>query len=219
MPKAHTKFVCQQCGGQYPTAYGRCPSCGEWNSMVETLERVETGGTLSRIPSSRGEPPMPPSQVENVQHRRLQIPMEEFNRVLGGGVVPGSVVLLGGDPGIGKSTLLLQVGNLAAAKFGAVLYATGEESPEQVKLRAERLGEIAPQLHILAETDVDIIAEYARQMNPALLIVDSIQTMDTGDLESAAGSVGQVRESAARLGRLAKQRHRHFSRGPCNQRG
>jgi DNA repair protein RadA/Sms len=135
----------------------------------------------------------------------MRLPFEEFNRVLGGGIVPGSLVLLGGDPGIGKSTLLLQVGNLVAQDCGPVLYATGEESAEQVKLRADRMGSIAPDLYIVAETDVDVISDLATQMNPALLIADSIQTMRTEDLDSPSGTVGQVRECAARLTRLAKQ--------------
>lgn len=204
MPKTHTKYVCQQCGGQYPTGYGRCPGCGEWNSLVETLDRpavIRTG--FPRVASSVGAP-VPLAGVESIAYRRLRLPLEEFNRVLGGGVVPGSLVLLGGDPGIGKSTLLLQVSNLAAANAGPVLYATGEESAEQVKLRAERLSGIADDLYIVAETDVDVIADHARQLNPVLLVVDSIQTMQTGDLDSPSGSVGQVREATARLTRLAK---------------
>jgi DNA repair protein RadA/Sms len=148
---------------------------------------------------------MPLAEVESAAPRRLQLPLAEFSRVLGGGIVPGSIVLLGGDPGIGKSTLLLQASNLAALHCGRVLYATGEESTEQVKLRADRLGTIAPDLYILAETDVDTICELAERMQPALLVVDSIQTMQTADLDSPAGSVGQVRESTARVTRLSKQ--------------
>jgi DNA repair protein RadA/Sms len=142
--------------------------------------------------------------VESVAYKRLRLPLEEFNRVLGGGIVPGSLVLLGGDPGIGKSTLLLQVSNLVATHCGPVLYATGEESAEQVKLRAERLSAIASDLYIMAETDVDEITSQAQQLNPTLLVVDSIQTMQTADLDSPSGSVGQVREATARLTRLAK---------------
>jgi len=172
---------------------------------VETLDRPEAQPRrVAGVPNGSA-PPMPLAHVESVAHKRLQLPLEEINRVLGGGVVPGSLVLLGGEPGIGKSTLLLQVSNLAAQHFGTVLYATGEESPEQVKLRADRLGSIAAELHILAETDIDIIIGHASQMHPALLIVDSIQTMQTSDLESAAGSVGQVRESTSRLAKLAKR--------------
>ena len=204
MPRAHTKYVCQQCGGQFPTGYGRCPSCDSWNSLVETIERPATVRSgLSRIVVSDSAATKLAS-VESIGYRRMSLPLEEFNRVLGGGIVPGSLVLLGGDPGIGKSTLLLQVGNLAAEECGPVLYATGEESPEQVKLRADRLSCISKNLFILAETDVDVIADVAAQMKPALVIVDSIQTMRTAELESAAGTVGQVRESASRFARLAK---------------
>jgi DNA repair protein RadA/Sms len=204
MPKTHTKFVCQQCGGQYPTGYGRCPGCGSWNSLVETIDRPAAARTgFPRVAASSAAP-VPLAEVESIAYRRLQLPLEEFNRVLGGGIVPGSLVLLGGDPGIGKSTLLLQVSNLVATHCGPVLYATGEESAEQVKLRAERLSAISPDLYILSETDVDAILGFAAELNPALLVVDSIQTMQTSDLESPSGSVGQVRESTARLTRLAK---------------
>lgn len=204
MAKAHTKYVCQQCGGQYPTAYGRCPNCGSWSSLVETIDRPSrAGGFPGLVGHSQG--PVALASVASAGSSKVLLPLEEFNRVLGGGLVPGSVVLLGGDPGIGKSTLLLQVSNLAAAHAGRVLYATGEESVEQVKLRADRLGPISSDLLILAETDVDTIADLAQQAEPALLVVDSIQTMYTGDLDSPPGSVGQVRESTARLTRLAKR--------------
>ncbi|MBV9282783.1 MAG: DNA repair protein RadA [Chloroflexi bacterium] len=205
MPRSHTKYVCQQCGGQYPTGYGRCPGCGSWQSLVETIDRpAGARGGFPRVVSASSTP-VPLARVESVEHRRLRLPIEEFNRVLGGGIVPGSLVLLGGDPGIGKSTLLLQISNLAALHCGRVLYATGEESAEQVKLRADRLGGIAPDLYILAETDVDAIIGAAQQMEPALLVVDSIQTVQTADLDSPSGSVGQVRESATRLTQLAKK--------------
>lgn len=204
MPRTHTKFVCQQCGGQYPTGYGRCPGCGSWSSLIETLDRPVTGRSSVSRALNGVAAPIPLAAVESVAQRRLQLSLPEFNRVLGGGIVPGSVVLLGGDPGIGKSTLLLQVSNLVALQHGTVLYATAEESAEQVKLRADRLGTIAPELLIMAETDVDAIASYAAEIRPALLVVDSIQTVQTLEMESAAGSVGQVRESASRLTRLAK---------------
>lgn len=204
MAKPHTKFVCQQCGGQYPASYGRCPSCGAWQSMVETIDRpVGAHGGFPRAISTT-ETPVPLLSVSTLEHQRLVLPLQEFNAVLGGGIVPGSLILLGGDPGIGKSTLLLQVSNLAALHCGAVLYATGEESTEQVKLRADRIGEVSPNLLILADTDIDVIAQHAQQLQPSLLVVDSIQTMHTADLESPAGSVSQVRECTARLTKLAK---------------
>lgn len=203
MPKLHTKYICQQCGGQYPTEYGRCPGCGSWSSLVETIDRPAASRNGS-LRGNLGSGPIPLHTVENVAHRRLRLPIEEFNRVLGGGIVPGCVVLVGGEPGIGKSTLLLQVSNLVAQNSGSVLYVTGEESTEQIKLRADRLGAVADKLYILADTDVDVIAEHAQRMKPALLVVDSIQTMRSAELDSASGSVGQVRESTARLTRLAK---------------
>ncbi len=203
MPKVHTKYICQQCGGQYPSEYGRCPGCSAWNSLVETIDRPAS----SRNGSMRVDPnssPVPLHSVENVEHRRMRLPLEEFNRVLGGGIVPGSVVLLGGEPGIGKSTLLLQISNMVADSAGTVLYVTGEESAHQVKLRADRLGDVSSELYILADTDVDTIAEHTIRMGPSLLVVDSIQTMRSPELDSAAGSVGQIRESTAKLTRLAK---------------
>jgi DNA repair protein RadA/Sms len=184
--------------------YGRCPGCSAWNSLVETIDRPATSTNGSRRVDLTLNAPLPLSAVESVAYRRLRLPLDEFNRVLGGGIVPGSLVLLGGEPGIGKSTLLLQASNLAAQSCGLVLYATGEESAEQVKLRADRLGSICDNLYIMAETDVDVIAEQALRLRPALLVVDSIQTMQSSDLDSAAGSVGQVRECTARLTRLAK---------------
>jgi DNA repair protein RadA/Sms len=203
MPKVHTKYICQQCGGQYPSEYGRCPGCSAWNSLVETVDRPVSSRNGTRRVDLLSSP-VPLTSVENVTHRRMHLPLAEFNRVLGGGIVPGSVVLLGGEPGIGKSTLLLQVSNMAAESCGTVLYVTGEESAEQVKLRADRLGPVSKELYILADTDVDEIMEHAVRMRPALLVVDSIQTMRSAELDSAAGSVGQIRESTARLTRLAK---------------
>jgi DNA repair protein RadA/Sms len=205
LPRAHTKYVCQQCGGQFPSSYGRCPNCNAWSSLVETIDRpAGARAGFPRVVASGAAAPRPLAGIESVAFKRIVLPVEEFNRVLGGGIVPGSLILLGGDPGIGKSTLLLQISNLVAEQAGPVLYATGEESAEQVKLRADRLGAIAPELYVVAETDVDVIVAAAEAMKPALLVVDSIQTMHTSELDSASGTVGQVRESAARLTRLAK---------------
>jgi DNA repair protein RadA/Sms len=204
MPRTHTKFVCQQCGGQYPTGYGRCPGCGTWSSLVETIDRPDNARSAFPRLAANSLLPVPLAEVESSAHQRLLLPLAEFNRVLGGGIVPGSVVLVGGEPGIGKSTLLLQVSNIAAHHCGSVLYVAGEESPQQIKLRADRLGPIAPGLSVLAETDVDLVVAHGQKLRPALMVVDSIQTMQTTDLDSAAGSVGQVRESTARLTRLAK---------------
>jgi DNA repair protein RadA/Sms len=206
MPKSYSTYVCQQCEGQYPTGYGRCPGCGSWNSLVETIDRPKTSrSSYPRIAIADDAPvPEPLASIESIQHQRLQLPIEELNRVLGGGIVPGSVVLVGGEPGIGKSTLLLQISNLVAGDYGPVLYATGEESAAQVKIRADRLGDISTNLLILAETDIDLIATHVQRVHPVLCVIDSIQTMHTSDLDSPAGSVGQVRESASRVTRLSK---------------
>lgn len=172
--------------------------------MEETVATpVPRAGAGRSLPAAPAEIQSLANISSNDQHR-ISIPLEEFNRVLGGGMVPGSAILLGGDPGVGKSTLLLQVCQLAAAAGERVLYATGEESPQQLKLRAERLGAIPDGVDILAESDTDSIIQAASATCPRVLIVDSIQTARTADLESAAGTPGQLRESAARLVQLAK---------------
>lgn len=197
--KTTTTYVCQQCGYNSPSYLGKCPNCDSWNSLVETVERTtsSTGGGKGSL----GPVPKPVKLSETAQRplSRLKTGVEELDRVLGGGIVPGSVVLLAGDPGIGKSTLLLQI----AAKFKA-LYISGEESIEQIKLRFDRLGEKSDKLFILAETNVDQIIDAARNDNFEVMVVDSIQTIVTDDLSGAAGSVGQVRETSYRLHRLAK---------------
>ncbi len=200
--KTHTQFVCQQCGSVQLKWLGRCPDCGEWNSFVEVIE--ERSGRKER--SSGGEPHATPLRLSDILADRLdRIPMamEEFSRVLGGGIVPGCLVLVSGDPGIGKSTLLMQVAMQVAEAHGPVLYVSGEESAQQVKMRAERLGS-GQQLYLLTETDLDEIVTHIQQLKPRLAIIDSIQTMIVNDLTSAAGSISQVRECAARLQGLAK---------------
>jgi len=205
-----TAYVCQQCASQYPMQYGKCPNCGAWNSMVETVQDAPPSpaqGVLSRGGGGMsGSRPVRLSEVTTDNWARLRVPIEELNRVLGGGVVPGSLVLIGGDPGIGKSTLLLQLCTMLANQ-ATVLYVTGEESVEQVKLRADRLGPTPEGLFLLAEVDIDTIIGAMREMRPALMVVDSIQTMQVGEVESAAGSVSQVRESTARLMHAAKSSH------------
>jgi DNA repair protein RadA/Sms len=206
MAKRRTTYVCQQCAGQYPTHYGRCPNCGAWNSLVETLQEVSPPSASpvqrARVGGLAGQP-VRLREVTTDSYARLRVPIGELDRVLGGGVVPGSLILIGGDPGIGKSTLLLQLCTQLAAR-GPVLYVTGEESAEQVKLRADRLGPVPEELYILPEVDIDTILGTMRDLRPALVVIDSIQTMQVGDVESAAGSVSQVRESTARLMHAAK---------------
>jgi DNA repair protein RadA/Sms len=198
-------FACTKCGAQQPRWYGRCPSCGAWESLVE--EAVGPAPAEGLVPERSVSPgrPVPLSEVPAAEAPRLGTEIPELDRVLGGGLVPGSVVLLGGEPGIGKSTLGLQ---LAARiqRRGPVLYVTGEESAQQVRLRAARLGQGTEGVFVLPETRVEGLAEAWRDLAPALVLVDSIQTMRTDRIESAPGSVAQVRESAALLTATAKAR-------------
>jgi len=191
---------------------GKCPDCGEWNSLVETV--VETG----RGPSGRGSSraigvaaPVPLTEVQAIAHKRSGTGSPEMDRVLGGGLVPGSLVLLGGEPGIGKSTLLLQVAGDLALRAGGVLYVCAEESPQQIRMRAERLGIQTPELLLLAETDIEAIAQAAEQAKPSLVIVDSIQTVAAQHVTSAPGSISQVRECTLRLMHLASEPTRQFA--------
>jgi len=201
--RARAIYVCQQCGSQSLKWVGRCPDCGEWNSMLETVESREGAPPSSILPRSR---PQRLSEIPAEGFKRMEVSMGEFSRVLGGGIVPGSMVLIAGDPGIGKSTLLLQVTALLSETLGKVLYISGEESAPQIKMRAERLGISSDELYLLTETDLDVIMEYIHQLEPQLVVVDSIQTVQIGELSSAAGSISQVRESTARLIRLAKEK-------------
>ena len=185
---------------------GRCPECGEWNSLVETL--VEPPARRAGARAVGGTPQSQPCllpQVAADSFARISLTIGELDRVLGGGLVPGSLVLIGGDPGIGKSTLLLQASAALASVKGPVFYVSGEESPQQIKMRAERIGISGDGLHILAETNIELIIDHIEQQQPQLVVIDSIQTTYLDQLQSAAGSVSQVRESAARLMRVAKR--------------
>ena len=205
MPKAHTVFVCQQCGYQSPRWMGRCPECQAWDSLVETpLEEERRGRT--EVSLAGAPQPMAMPDISTDGYERIVIPLEEFNRVLGGGIVPGGMVLVAGDPGVGKSTLLTQVAAMVAERGDTVLYVSAEESPQQVKLRARRLGPMPATLYVLSETNLDRILAHIEKMGPGLVIVDSIQSVYLEALSSAAGSVSQVREGAAILTRLAKER-------------
>jgi DNA repair protein RadA/Sms len=203
--KTRTRFVCQQCGGFSPKWLGRCPECGEWNSLVEEVV-AETPRT-SAAASATGANPVPIAEVPMETWSRASSGVSEFDRVLGGGIVPGSLVLIGGDPGIGKSTLLMQASSRVAARSGCTLYVTGEESPQQVKMRAERLDALADNLYLLAETDIAAVEAHADQLRPRYLVIDSIQTVHDPEIGSAPGTVSQVRSCCARLMRLAKSRH------------
>jgi len=195
-------FVCQECGAQSPKWLGRCTECGAWNSLVEehaSAEGVQTA--LSHRYAGAGGPSSAQlyADVELAQHARLTTSIDEFDRVLGGGVVPGSLILLGGEPGIGKSTLLLQAAANMARTAGPVLYSSGEESEHQIKSRGERLAVGAAPLYLLAETCLERILEEIARIKPALVIVDSIQTIFSLKFQSAPGSISQVREAATQL--------------------
>lgn len=205
--KAKTRFVCQECGYTTFKYIGCCPNCGQWNTIVE--EREETVPVKedrhNRV-SLQGERSKP-QKLTSIQHskvNRIQTELSELNRVLGGGVVPGSLVLIGGDPGIGKSTLLLQISQQLTLAEQKVLYVTGEESGEQVKLRAERLSQKGNDFYIYPETNMTEIRHAIEDLQPDIVIVDSIQTMVEEDITSAAGSVSQVRETTADLMKIAK---------------
>ncbi|MBN1466543.1 DNA repair protein RadA [candidate division KSB1 bacterium] len=203
--KEKTHFVCQECGATTPKWQGKCPSCSAWNSLVEerVLATSSRNAVMTPKESSR---PKRLSSINAETAPRLQAKSAEFNRVLGGGLVPGSVVLVGGDPGIGKSTLLLQEAAALSSENYQILYITGEESAEQIKMRADRLGVSADFLFILPETEIESALNAIEHIKPGLVVVDSIQTMYTSLLESAPGSVSQVRECALKLIGIAKTR-------------
>ena len=202
MGKVQTKYVCQHCGYESPKWIGRCPSCEEWNTLVEEL--AQKVSARKKAPATHVLA-TPLSDVDTLEDQRIVTSISEFDRVLGGGIVKGSVVLLGGDPGVGKSTLMMQLARRLEDRI--VLYISGEESAKQIKMRAERLGFASPKsFFVLAETNVDIIAEVIERTPPDVLIVDSIQTMFRPQLESSSGSVAQVRETTALLTRIAKER-------------
>jgi DNA repair protein RadA/Sms len=198
MKGPRTFFVCQQCGSQSQKWLGRCPDCGAWNSFVEETAAPAVGGRGAARPTG-GTSALLYQDVDTVVADRIPSGISEFDRVLGGGIVPGSLILLGGEPGIGKSTLLLQAAAHFASRIGPVLYCSGEESEHQIKLRGERLGVGRAPLYLLAETCVERLIEEVGRIKPALLIVDSIQTVFSTKLQSAPGSVGQVRQAATDL--------------------
>ncbi|WP_432362236.1 DNA repair protein RadA [Sporosarcina sp. UB5] len=205
MAKRKTKFMCRDCGYESPKWMGRCPGCGEWNTMDEEVEIISKGprGAFKHTETVQ-QKAMPISSIETAEEPRVKTELGELNRVLGGGIVPGSLVLIGGDPGIGKSTLLLQVSSLLANQKQRVLYISGEESIRQTKLRAERLGVASDELYIYAETDLAKIHETINDVQPKFVIADSIQTIHHPEVTSAPGSVSQVRECTAELMRIAK---------------
>ncbi len=204
MAKVRTQFECQHCGYISPRYLGKCPQCGSWNSLVEEKIQDKTDRRTRTTLTGQKMQPTKLADVIPKKEPRVKTKLDELNRVLGGGVVPGSMVLLGGDPGIGKSTLLLQVSQQLAATGGKVLYVSGEESAEQIKMRAQRLGVIDNEFYLYAETDMHDISRAIENLAPDYVIIDSIQTMTQPDISSVAGSVSQVRETTAELLKIAK---------------
>lgn len=199
--KVKSMWYCSNCGNESPKWIGRCPGCGEWNTMIE--ERVNVKGNKSATFERDSKAvPLPISQIETRQETRLHMPSEELNRVLGGGLVAGSIVLIGGEPGIGKSTLVLQ--NILSIRGKRILYVSGEESASQLKMRADRIGRLSDNCYIVCDTSLENILGHIKQVEPELVVVDSIQTIASDAIESSAGSVSQVRECAAQLLRYAK---------------
>lgn len=195
-------YTCQNCGAQSPKWIGKCPSCNEWNSYVEEIvsKKHDSGKLAVQISANQ---PLTLDKIETLQNKRISVPIEEFNRVLGGGIVPGSLILLGGDPGIGKSTLALQLA--LVLKDRKILYTSGEESLQQIKLRAERLKTENNNCLFLCETSLEFLIAQSEQIQPDILIIDSIQTISTETIESSPGSVSQVRECTSAILKYAKK--------------
>lgn len=199
------RFICGECGYQSPKYLGRCPNCSAWSSFVEETEVKDVKNARISLTGEKSKP-IKLKHINGVRYQRIQTEMNEFNRVLGGGVVPGSLVLIGGDPGIGKSTLLLQV-SIQLADKGTVLYVSGEESAEQIKMRSDRLGQTDNDFYLYAETNMQAIRAEIEAIQPDFLIIDSIQTIMSPDISGVQGSVSQVREVTAELLQLAKSNH------------
>jgi DNA repair protein RadA/Sms len=203
MAKTRTTFFCRNCGAQSPKWLGKCPSCGEWNTFVEeVIQREEKG---SKWPSSgfgRERKPQPIGEISFNTDQRIDLQNVELNRVLGGGLVPGSIVLIGGEPGIGKSTLMLQIA--LCCKGIKVLYISGEESEQQIRMRAERVGIRNTDCFILTETSTQNIFRHLEELKPGMVIIDSIQTLHTENIDSSAGSISQIKETAAEMQRFSK---------------
>ncbi len=209
MAKINSRFICQECGYETPKWMGKCPDCGNWNSFIEEVKTkdIKHSRAVTTAGSSR------PEKITNIksgEKERLDTNINELNRVLGGGLVKGSLTLISGDPGIGKSTLLLQTASNIADKYGKVLYVSGEESEQQIKMRGDRLKANQDNLYVVSETNIETIEVHITNVEPSFVIIDSIQTLYNSNISSAPGSVSQVRECSNDLMRLAKGKHIPF---------
>ena len=201
MAKLKTKYVCMECGYESPKWLGKCPECNQWNSLVEEVTQKTSSSCPIASPLSK------PQKIQDIsmdEDLRFSTGMDELDRVLGGGIVKGSMILVGGDPGIGKSTLLLQISNNISSKGQKVLYISGEESVKQIKIRAKRMNTLSDNIYLLSENNMEYIEKIVLEINPDILIVDSIQTVYNPSILSAPGSVSQVRDSTGMLMRIAK---------------
>jgi len=203
MSKIKTTFVCQNCGVNSAKWQGKCPGCGEWNSFAEEIISEKIAVKTNESSKSKNYSTL--GDLETVELERIKIPDTELDRIIGGGIVPGSVTLIGGEPGIGKSTLLLQVA--LKLKNYKSLYISGEESINQIKMRAKRLGLLNPECYLITETNLEIILQFIQQIEPKLIIVDSVQTLHSSQIDSPAGSLTQIRECTARLSEISKNEH------------
>lgn len=203
MAKVKSAYFCQNCGYETPKWLGKCPSCNEWNTFVEELIQKQVPQVVAFSKSDRIAKPQVLQEIEKQEHQRMRLPDSELSRVLGGGIVPGSLILFGGEPGIGKSTLLLQLA--VTSEHLKTLYVSGEESDQQIKMRSERIGIQNEKCFILTETNIQNIFKQAEEIQPDILVIDSIQTLYSSQIESSPGSISQVRECTAQLLRYAKQ--------------
>ncbi|MEG0775167.1 DNA repair protein RadA [Clostridium sp.] len=204
MAKVKNVYICSECGYESPKWQGKCPSCNNWNTMTEETKTPVSTNFKRAVTMSGGNKPQSIVNIRSSQYERMDTGITELNRVLGGGLVRGSLTLISGDPGIGKSTILLQSARNIAKKYGKVLYVSGEESEEQIKMRGERLNSICDELYIVSETNIEIIENHLMDIEPVFVIIDSIQTLFKSDISSAPGSVSQVRECTNELMRIGK---------------
>lgn len=210
MAKIKAVFVCQKCGYESPKWLGKCPDCDSWNSMIEEVKTSVSKTASIGLTSEKKTNPQSILDIKSIQYERMNTGINELNRVLGGGIVKGSLTLISGDPGIGKSTLLLQAANEISNRYGKVLYISGEESEEQIKMRGERLDTLSKELYVVSETNVETIKNHIENISPIFIIIDSIQTLFNPQITSAPGTVSQVKESSNEIMRIGKTKNIPF---------